>query len=310
MPLLVYPGRLIGGAPGLDPAAARRGRRGLAMLGLALAVGAGRRGRGCLIWPGLASVPGRLALRLRGRVAPAAARHFPAGLVLPGARRVPVRPWSGAVAHADLVRVAPLRLSDVGPARAVLALYVTPDAVPYLARPVGITAARMGRWRGPRVRVRAGFAPVLYLPQWTDPGGLSDGLALPAAWLAYPLPAGEWIGYALAALALARGESWQWDGEGGARVAGRRLMRREGWQRAFMNEATAARWRAQYTAELAGVLAGRLCSPGDDLAVWQEHGRERDRGAARRLLALAKKQQDPGKRDALRADAAWLIARI
>lgn len=310
MPLLAYPGRLIGGAPGLDPAAARRGRRGLAMLGLALAMGTARRGRRGLIWPGLASAPGQLARRLRGLAAPAAALHFAAGLVLPGGRLAPVRPRPGAVARADLIRTAPLRLSDVGPARAVLALYITPDAVPYLARPVGITAARVGRWRGPRVRVRPGFAPVLYLPQWTAPVGLSDGLALPAAWLAYPLPAGEWIGYALAALALARGEAWEWNGEGGARVAGRRLMRREGWQRVFQNEATSARWRAQYTAELAGVLAGRLCSPGDDLASWQEHGRERDRGAARRLLALAEKQRDPGKRDALREDAAWLIARI
>lgn len=311
MALVIYPCRLIAGPPGLDPAAARRGRPGLLIGGEGLPPARlARVLRGLVI--GAESRPRALARWLRGAVAPAAA--VPGGGVLRLYGRVmPGRPWPGAASVRGVVRVPRLMLCDVGPARKILTVFISPDAVPYRARRVGLSAGSaggVGRWRGKVGRRCAALAPVLFVRQWLAPVGLSDGLALPNAWAAYPLPAGAWIGYELAALALARGEVLSMDGEGGAWIAGRRVLRKEGEQRVFNSADMASRWRARMVSELAGVLVGRLCSPGAYLADWQTHGRERDRRAARRLLALAEKQADPGKRDAWREDAAWLIARI
>lgn len=307
MALLAYPGRAL--LAGFKPAAGRRGRRGGAAGGRLVPGRMRRTLRGVAMPEGIG--PGRGLRSLGGGLVLAGGRKPAAGgLCLSVGRACAVRPAPGAVPVRGVVRPL-LRLVDVGAARRIESIYVTPEDLALRGRPVGVGGRLvLARWSGPAGRPVGISGCVMWAAQWSGVVGLSAGLVLPAGWRAYPLPAGEWIGYALAALALARGEAWQWDGEGGARVAGRRLMRREGWQRAFMNEATAARWRAQYTAELAGVLAGRLCSPGDDLAAWEAHGRERDRGAARRLLALAEKQADPGKRAALMADAEWLIARI
>ena len=161
----------------------------------------------------------------------------------------------------------------------------------------------MGGWRG--------SAP------FSSTFDLGAAAGLPASWAAYPLPAGQFIGQRLAALVVARGEAWGFDGVANRiTFAGKVLVNGQGEEVVvpYPAEATQAEWADSFitkiVAELAAPAGFAAVLSGAERAHWLSVERIAAAKAAGALLRAARRVGlDPGRVEALNADAVFLLKR-
>jgi len=160
--------------------------------------------------------------------------------------------------------------------------------------------------------VAADPAPLAFVPllRASSVGGTAE-IPMPPAWWDYPLPpAGAVIGYELGILAAARGAAITFDAQK-AYVGGRPLIALDGRYRTFANTTAANKWRDDGFAVLAAQLGGLAMRAGPAREAWLKAQREANAQAAQTLMirtSMGVKEAD--RRDALMADAAFLLARL
>lgn len=136
---------------------------------------------------------------------------------------------------------------------------------------------------------------------------VGQAVGMPAAYAAWPLPAGACIAPKLGALAIARGEAWTWDESGQVVIAGRVLIGASG----VPIVATSAAWVDTYITRIVEAVAHDVGMAAVVSGAERDHWLSVQRtanaaGVARLAVALRNPALDSDQRAALAADLVFL----